>query len=92
MIDLAGIGQALSVWALPVVTAITLHEEPASRLKSTPETEASTISWKTTAIARRCGSNPWRSLYASTRSPPAEAQTWRIAAPRPAASTSSRES
>ena len=26
MIDLAGIGQALSVWALPVVTAITLHE------------------------------------------------------------------
>ena len=26
MIDLAGIGQALSVWAVPVVTAITLHE------------------------------------------------------------------
>jgi Zn-dependent protease len=26
MIDLAGIGQTLSIWALPVVTAITLHE------------------------------------------------------------------
>ena len=26
MIDLVGIGQALSVWAVPVVTAITLHE------------------------------------------------------------------
>ncbi len=26
MIDLAAIGQALSVWALPVITAITLHE------------------------------------------------------------------
>ena len=26
MIDLAAIGQTLSVWALPVITAITLHE------------------------------------------------------------------
>ena len=26
MIDLVGIGQTLSVWALPVITAITLHE------------------------------------------------------------------
>jgi Zn-dependent protease len=26
MIDLAAVGQALSVWALPVITAITLHE------------------------------------------------------------------
>jgi Zn-dependent protease len=26
MIDLVGIGQALSVWAIPVITAITLHE------------------------------------------------------------------